>query len=144
MGTYRKKPVVVEAIRYEQPDQPRTGGNIDELQAWGVKVEPVVLWDPPTHGDIRVYNSSHDDWNLTHPGDWIIKGTSGEIYPCEPGIFEATYEPVEVEVVSEVIGFVEIHSHVWDPLNSIGTAPHRTYKCQFPGCGEIGYEDSLT
>ena len=26
--------------------------------------------------------------------DWIIKGIKGEIYPCKPDIFEATYEKV--------------------------------------------------
>ena len=25
-------------------------------------------------------------------GDWIITGVAGEIYPCKPDIFEATYE----------------------------------------------------
>jgi hypothetical protein len=28
------------------------------------------------------------------PGDYIIKGVKGEIYPCKPDIFELTYEPV--------------------------------------------------
>ena len=28
-------------------------------------------------------------------GDWIIRGVKGEIYPCKPDIFEATYEPCE-------------------------------------------------
>jgi len=28
-------------------------------------------------------------------GDWIIRGVKGELYPCKPDIFEATYEPVE-------------------------------------------------
>ena len=27
-------------------------------------------------------------------GDWIIRGVKGELYPCKPDIFEATYEPV--------------------------------------------------
>ena len=27
--------------------------------------------------------------------DWIIKGLKGELYPCKPDIFEATYELVE-------------------------------------------------
>ena len=27
--------------------------------------------------------------------DWIIKGVKGELYPCKPDIFEATYEVVE-------------------------------------------------
>ena len=29
------------------------------------------------------------------PGDYIIKGVQGEVYPCKPDIFEATYEKVE-------------------------------------------------
>ena len=28
-------------------------------------------------------------------GDWIIRGVKGELYPCKPDIFAATYEPVE-------------------------------------------------
>ncbi len=31
------------------------------------------------------------------PGDWIITGVQGERYPCKPDIFEATYEPAELE-----------------------------------------------
>ena len=27
------------------------------------------------------------------PCDWIIRGVAGEIYPCKPDIFAATYEP---------------------------------------------------
>lgn len=29
--------------------------------------------------------------------DWIIRGVKGELYPCKPDIFDATYEPVEVD-----------------------------------------------
>jgi len=29
------------------------------------------------------------------PGDWIITGIRGEVYPCKPDIFEETYEPME-------------------------------------------------
>ena len=28
-------------------------------------------------------------------GDYIIRGVQGELYPCKPDIFEATYEQVE-------------------------------------------------
>jgi len=27
--------------------------------------------------------------------DWIIRGVAGELYPCKPDIFNATYELVE-------------------------------------------------
>ena len=30
------------------------------------------------------------DWD-----DYIIQGVQGELYPCKPDIFEATYEKVE-------------------------------------------------
>jgi len=29
--------------------------------------------------------------------DWIIRGVQGEIYPCKPDIFAATYDKVEQE-----------------------------------------------
>lgn len=28
------------------------------------------------------------------PGDWIITGINGELYPCKPDIFEKNYELV--------------------------------------------------
>jgi len=31
---------------------------------------------------------------IAQPGDWIIRGVKGELYPCKPDIFGATYEPV--------------------------------------------------
>lgn len=95
---YRRTPTVVEAIQYTPPyGNHKEGsihghGNINELQAWGVQIEPSGAWG--TNYDIRVYNASHDDWNLAHPHDWIIKGMDGEFYPCAPDIFEATYEEV--------------------------------------------------
>lgn len=30
---------------------------------------------------------------FAEPGDWIIMGVKGEVYPCKPDIFTATYEP---------------------------------------------------
>ncbi len=29
------------------------------------------------------------------PGDYIIKGVNGELYPCKPDVFAKTYERVE-------------------------------------------------
>ena len=29
------------------------------------------------------------------PGDWLIRGIKGELYPCKPDIFQATYEEVK-------------------------------------------------
>jgi hypothetical protein len=30
---------------------------------------------------------------LAVENDYIIRGVQGELYPCKPDIFEATYEP---------------------------------------------------
>ncbi|WP_332908335.1 hypothetical protein [Marinococcus halophilus] len=32
---------------------------------------------------------------VANGGDYIIQGVNGEIYPCNPEIFEKTYEAVE-------------------------------------------------
>lgn len=32
--------------------------------------------------------------HLAREGDWIIRGTEGEIYPCKPSVFARKYEPV--------------------------------------------------
>lgn len=37
-----------------------------------------------------------EDGHRVCPGDWIITGIEGEMYPCKPGIFEKTYEKVGV------------------------------------------------
>jgi hypothetical protein len=34
---------------------------------------------------------------VAQENDWIIRGVKGELYPCKPDIFEATYEPAEPE-----------------------------------------------
>lgn len=30
-------------------------------------------------------------------GDWLIQGVKGEVYPCKPDVFEATYELAEAQ-----------------------------------------------
>lgn len=42
------------------------------------------------HGWIDTMEGGH----TVCPGDWIITGVQGEVYPCEPAIFEQTYELV--------------------------------------------------
>lgn len=86
MNNFRKKPVVVEAVRLNED-----GRNMQEIQnffgsftGWHTREDGVV---------IRTLEGDH----LAEFGDWIIKGVKGEFYPCKPDIFEMTYEPVEKE-----------------------------------------------
>ena len=43
------------------------------------------------HGWIDTLEGGH----IVCPGDWIITGVKGELYPCKPDIFEQTYGAVE-------------------------------------------------
>ena len=84
MGRYRKRPVVIEAMQYHRL---RNGVELVEFVGTAVHVSVSGTFIIHTlEGDMTV-----DD------GDWIIRGVKGEFYPCKPDIFEATYEPVEVE-----------------------------------------------
>lgn len=78
---YRKKPVVIEAWQNDSSIPPdwiinACGGG--EL--------------PPGRGSLFI--STLEGVMEARPGDWLIRGVKGEVYPCKPDIFAATYEPV--------------------------------------------------
>ncbi|MEE8470092.1 MAG: hypothetical protein V3S51_02045 [Dehalococcoidia bacterium] len=77
MSKYRKKPVVIEAEQFWPDNTPHPEG----VQENGFLGEGHFIHT--LEGDMKV-----------RPGDWIITGVQGERYPCKPGIFEQTYEPV--------------------------------------------------
>jgi hypothetical protein len=88
---YRKKPVVVEAIQFKKTT------SVDELP--GMSEAPEWLTEAVMQGDYLVVDgvariSTLEGVMTAQPGDWIIRGVKGEIYPCKPDIFAATYEPV--------------------------------------------------
>jgi hypothetical protein len=95
---YRKKPIVVDAVKY-------TGINRDEINAFvGAELEtelesetaylagqgaPIYSLSIPTkEGVMKAF-----------PGDYVIKEpfpTDDRVfYPCKPSIFESTYEAIE-------------------------------------------------
>lgn len=89
MAKYRKKPVVVEAYRWMR-------GETSPEPEWLVKAvhEDVVRLDrkqrPPV---LRI--KTLEGVMTAHYGDYIIRGIRGELYPCKPDIFEATYDLAE-------------------------------------------------
>lgn len=79
---YRKKPVVIEAVRW-------TGKNQTEIdKLCGMK----VVWSENKKCFLIL---TLEGTSLASMGDYIIKGVNGEFYPCKPDIFEKTYERVE-------------------------------------------------
>lgn len=84
---FRKKPVEIEAIKY----QTELGNNrvMNWLAQQGANVKDWLFFD----GEITI--ATLEGKMKISDGDWIIKGVAGEFYPCKPDIFEKTYEPVE-------------------------------------------------
>lgn len=84
---YRKKPVIIEAIQFED--------NSDRI----IEIHEFMGGDT-----IRVNYEDKDNPYLkietlegtmkASVGDYIIKGVNEEFYPCKPDIFEKTYERV--------------------------------------------------
>lgn len=91
---YRKKPVVIEAWHFKKEFQNQVT----------VTIIPKWVLNAMDSGEIHV-NRKGDFCTLeiktlegvmvAQPGDYVIQGVKGEIYPCKPDIFEMTYEPVE-------------------------------------------------
>ena len=109
---FRRKPTVVEAVRYGKDDDGRWyPGSVQRVALFMLGfppdatvtdgecmdvVRPTGPWDPPENGELEMWDGvAHGKWLPLAPGDWVIKGSGGEFYPCKPDIFAATYEPVD-------------------------------------------------
>lgn len=88
MSKYRKKPVVIDAFKIGDPS-------------------PSWFNDAIGTGDVTCHSTFDDPDKLQYViirtlegemrgelGEWIIRGVKGELYPCKPEIFAATYDPV--------------------------------------------------
>ena len=94
MAKFRKKPVTIEAITFEEFVQygKDNGLNIVNDMPWSFNYNG----HPVTHENDECYliPTLEETHNFT-PKDVLITGVKGEIYPCKIDIFEATYEAVE-------------------------------------------------
>ena len=93
---FRKKPVVIEAYQWKESDALNLRG-----KGW-----PQWLVDATrsNEGEDQIVSQSFDGYATIKTlegemradiGDWIIRGINGELYPCKPDIFAATYEPAD-------------------------------------------------
>jgi len=82
---YRKRPIVIQAIQW-------TGDNVHEIwNAFGA----VDVYGPTEMNPDTLIISTLEGKVRANVEDWIIRGVKGELYPCKPDIFEATYESVD-------------------------------------------------
>lgn len=94
---FRKKPVVIEAFQMTENER------IDnsEWPNWLLdayrkeRTELGALYPTNIHEVIGTLSiRTLEGALLVSWNDWIIQGVQGEIYPCKPDIFEATYDNV--------------------------------------------------
>jgi len=94
MGHFRKLPVVIEAITFEEFVQygRDNGANIVNDMPWSFYYNG----HPITNENDECYliPTLEGTHNFT-PKDVLITGVKGEIYPCKKDIFEATYEKAD-------------------------------------------------
>ena len=108
---YRKKPVVIDASQwFKNGDHPRDyegclEANYRDLE--GGIVRRYRHPDTPGYKPCEQCGITHhwhgwiDTLEQGHrvcPGDWIITGVAGEMYPCKPAIFEKTYDKVHLSI----------------------------------------------
>lgn len=86
MAKFRKKPVVIDAWLYDG-----TCARERELLALSDEIFLVASVGKPDCIEIATLEGRM----TAQVGDWIIRGVKGELYPCKPDIFAATYEPAE-------------------------------------------------
>ena len=86
---YRKKPVIIEAIKFDGTP----GSAVEVFEAFDIPGGKFVPFAGYQTGVLTI--PTMEGVMTTSAGDWIIKGVKGEFYPCKPDIFEATYELVE-------------------------------------------------
>jgi len=92
---YRK--TVIEAVKFDR-------NNIEEIAIWlgKEKVSPLLDYYGYVYG-LEIFTKSGK--KVVKIGDYIIKGISGEVYPCKPDVFENTYEKIKEEGI-----FIDINN----------------------------------
>jgi hypothetical protein len=90
---YRKKPIVIEAFIFGRHEAPSW---FNQAVKDGVVEYHYINSDPEKHPpDGLKINTLEGIHYSSYGHEYIIQGVEGELYPCKPGIFEKTYEPVE-------------------------------------------------
>ena len=99
VAKYQKKPVVIEAFQMtfdrrwnslEWPEWLYSAWNLGDGSYGSLEIDSddpakELLVIVTLEGPLRIA------WD-----DWVIQGVKGELYPCKPDIFEATYERGDV------------------------------------------------
>ena len=96
MSKYRKKPVVIEAITFDELVE----HGLREYEKRNEHPHSGMPWafdyqgQPVTHENDNCYLIPTLEGTMKFErGDMLITGVKGEVYPCKADIFAATYDP---------------------------------------------------
>lgn len=106
MAYFRKRPIVVEAVRF-------SGTNHDEL--WTFTGGVFLALDDYERPDIRgqVFDKLHDSWIGVKVGQWVVRGIHGEHYPIDAQVLSETYDRLgDVEMGESLVDNVVSDSAV--------------------------------
>lgn len=101
MDKYTKKPVTIEAEKWDGTRDHAQRLISEVVRAGGTAgyIDSVTTVAGPGRGMTTVgphiQISTLEGHMRLMPGHWLIQGVEGEFYPCDPDIFEKTYEKGE-------------------------------------------------
>jgi len=87
----RKKPVIIECFQY------------DPAESFPVWAQGKAVIDPTS---MQIVIETLEGTHRASPGDYIIQGVKGEVYPCRKDIFEETYDVLVEFTTQPVVGVV--------------------------------------
>lgn len=82
MPKFRKKPVEIDAVLFD--------GTYDSF----IKIQELAPQHHIRFENSKLHISTLEGIMEAKPGDYIIRGIAGELYPCDQLIFRLTYEPI--------------------------------------------------
>ncbi|NCC85268.1 MAG: hypothetical protein EOM03_14245 [Clostridia bacterium] len=97
---YRKKPVEIEAFQYDGDLKNKAGEWYVPTWAQEAFERGAMFYDSlaPGLAPYELFIRTLEGTMLVSVGDYVIQGIKGELYPCKPDIFEASYEKVEAQL----------------------------------------------
>ena len=83
---FRKKPVVIEAVQIPF---------VEEGAPTWLYAEDDIIFRREGGRVVEAIINTLEGTMTASSGDWIIQGVKGELYPCKPDIFSASYDLAE-------------------------------------------------
>ena len=94
---YTKKPVTIAAYQFTE-QMALDCLNSGKAAPWGLRVSGKWHREDNVLHEAYIWIDTLEGKMKASVGDYIINGIKGEIYPCKPDIFEATYQPAQAAI----------------------------------------------